>query len=99
MKHRLLLCACAGLTLAAGAQAQDIRKCIDHGVVTYRNAPCSAGQVDAGLVKLPDYADPPQRDAASAPAQNAFGGVDDDIDASESHGAELSTTRVAAIAN
>jgi hypothetical protein len=78
MKHRLAMCACVGLALAGGARAEDIRKCVDHGMVTYQNAPCNAGQVDAGLVKLPDYADPPQRDAASAPARNAFGGANDD---------------------
>jgi len=73
MKHRIGMLACAALALAGGASAQDIRKCVDHGVVGYQSAPCGAGQVDAGLVKLPDYADPPQRDAATAPPQDPYG--------------------------
>jgi len=75
MKHRLGMWACAtlALTFAASANAQDVRKCVDNGVVGYQNRPCGAGQIDAGFVKLPDYADPPQRDAASAPAQDAYG--------------------------
>jgi hypothetical protein len=69
----MLSCAMLSLALAASANAQDVRKCVDHGVVGYQNRPCGAGQVDAGFVKLPDYADPPQRDAASAPPQDAYG--------------------------
>jgi hypothetical protein len=72
MKHREWMVAGALVALAATAQAQDIRKCVEHGVIGYQNAPCAAGQVDAGLVKLPDYADPPQRDGASAPANDTF---------------------------
>lgn len=81
MKHRACICACLGLAvIVTGASAQEIRKCVDHGVVGYQNAPCGAGQVDAGRVKLPDYADPPQRDGATAPAPNMFGGSGDDSD-------------------
>jgi hypothetical protein len=73
MKHRITLSVCIALSLAGSVDAQDIRKCVDHGVVGYQNVPCAAGQVDAGLVKLPDYADPPQRDGAFAPPQEAYG--------------------------
>jgi len=73
MKHRIGMIACLALALAAGANAQGIRKCVDHGVVGYQTMPCGVGQVDAGLVKLPDYADPPQRDGATAPPQDAYG--------------------------
>ena len=73
MKHRFWMYACIGLAAATAADAQEIRKCVDHGVVGYQNAPCAVGQVDAGLVKLPAYADPPQRDGAFAPAQQSFG--------------------------
>jgi hypothetical protein len=75
MKQRIGMIACVALTLAAGANAQSIRKCVDHGVVGYQTMPCGVGQVDAGLVKLPDYADPPQHDGATAPAQDAYGGT------------------------
>jgi hypothetical protein len=75
MKQRIGMIACVALTLAAGANAQSIRKCVDHGVVGYQTMPCGVGQLDAGLVKLPDYADPPQRDGATAPAQVAYGGT------------------------
>ncbi|MGE5170784.1 MAG: hypothetical protein ACM3JC_10510 [Rudaea sp.] len=55
--------------LAPAANAQDIYKCVGDGnIVAYQNAPCEAGSIDAGILRLPDYADPPQRDAASAPA-------------------------------
>ena len=81
MLQRVAIYGClASLLAAAGAHAQEIHKCVDQGIVAYQNAPCSARQVDAGPVKLPDYADPPQRDMASAPPQNAFGGVDGDHD-------------------
>lgn len=49
------------------SQAQDIHKCIDNGIVAYQNAPCTARQVDAGLLPLPGYADPAERDGAMAP--------------------------------
>lgn len=56
-------------TLAPAARAQDIQKCVsDENVVAYQDAPCQAGSSDAGILRLPEYADPPQRDAASAPA-------------------------------
>ena len=73
MKQRIGMIAWVALALAAGANAEGIRKCVDHGVVGYQTMPCGVGQVDAGLVKLPDYADPPQRDGATAPAQDAYG--------------------------
>ncbi|HJU22289.1 MAG TPA: hypothetical protein VJ891_07245 [Casimicrobiaceae bacterium] len=66
MKHRAWLFGLVVVASAAGAQ--DIHKCVgDTGVVAYQNVPCSRGQVDAGLLKLPDYADPAKRDGASAP--------------------------------
>jgi hypothetical protein len=73
MKQWTGIIACVALALAAGANAQGIRRCVDNGVVGYQTMPCGVGQLDAGLVKLPDYADPPQRDGATAPAQNAYG--------------------------
>lgn len=82
MKPWMSMLACAALAVAGSVSAQDIRKCVDHGVVGYQNAPCGAGQVDAGLVKLPDYADPPQRDPATAPAEEsgvATPGDDDSV--------------------
>lgn len=53
--------------------AQDIHKCVDigNGGVAYQNAPCSGVQFDAGHVRLPGYADPPQRDGAMAPPVDA----------------------------
>jgi hypothetical protein len=55
--------------LTPGANAQDIHKCVsDENVVAYQSAPCEAGSIDAGILRLPGYADPPQRDTASAPA-------------------------------
>jgi hypothetical protein len=66
MKHRAWLFGLIMVASAAGAQ--DIHKCVgDAGVIAYQNAPCSGGQVDAGLLKLPDYADPAKRDGASSP--------------------------------
>lgn len=54
--------------LAPGARAQDIQKCVsDENVIAYQDAPCQAGSIDAGILRLPEYADPPQRDMASAP--------------------------------
>jgi hypothetical protein len=72
-----------GFAIATASHAQEIRKCVDRGVVGYQNAPCAVGQVDAGVVKLPDYADPPQRDGASAPANqaNGFDATPEDVDA------------------
>jgi hypothetical protein len=65
MKHAAWLLICIGL--ATASQAQEIRKCVADGVVAYQNAPCSDGQVEATVLKLPDYADPPQRDGATVP--------------------------------
>ncbi|HLX29822.1 MAG TPA: hypothetical protein VKV24_15185 [Casimicrobiaceae bacterium] len=65
MKHRAWLFGLVVVASAAGAQ--DIRKCVgDGGIIAYQNVPCGSGQVDAGLSKLPDYADPAKRDGASS---------------------------------
>ena len=69
MKHRAWLLVCIGL--ATASQAQEARKCVADGLVAYRNAPCSDGQAEAGVLKLPDYADPPQRDGATAPVPDS----------------------------
>ena len=69
MKLRAWLLVCIGL--ATASQAQEIRKCVADGVVAYQNAPCSDGQAEAGVLKLPDYADPPQRDGATAPVPDS----------------------------
>jgi len=66
MKHGAWLLIFLGTAAASGAH--EIHKCIDDGAVSYQNAPCSDGQVQARVPKLPDYADPPERDAATAPA-------------------------------
>jgi hypothetical protein len=66
--HRFLGLLVLAAALAPGARAQDIQKCVsDENVVAYQDAPCQAGSIDAGILRLPEYADPPQRDAASAP--------------------------------
>ena len=67
MKHRGWLSIPLALALAGVAQAQDVDRCIEAGVA-YGNMPCAGKPVDAGLLRLPGYADPPQRDGASAPS-------------------------------
>jgi hypothetical protein len=69
MKHRAWLLVCIGL--ATASQAQEIRKCVADGVVAYQSAPCSDGQAEASVPKLPDYADPPERDGATAPVPDS----------------------------
>jgi hypothetical protein len=59
------------VSLAGAGEAQEIHKCVAHGGLAYQNLPCGEGQADAGVLKLPDYADPAQRDGASAPALDA----------------------------
>jgi hypothetical protein len=56
-----------GLVAPGFASASDVYKCVDDSAVAYQGVPCSTGQVEARLPRLPDYADPPERDAASAP--------------------------------
>jgi hypothetical protein len=68
MKHRAWLLIPLGLALAGASEAQDIHKCVGDGAVAYQNAPCTGTQVDAGVLRLPGYADPPERDGAMAPA-------------------------------
>ncbi len=81
--------------LAPGASAQDIQKCVsDENVVAYQDAPCQAGTIDAGILRLPEYADPPQRDAASAPgAEPAAPGATTADGAAPERVAVLSATR------
>lgn len=57
--------------LATAPQAQEVHRCLADEVVGYQSTPCGNGQVDAGVLKLPDYADPAQRDGASAPGLDA----------------------------
>lgn len=64
MKHRFWLLVPVALALTGVAAAQDIHKCITGNVVGYQNAPCAPSEHDAGLLRLPAYADPPQRDGA-----------------------------------
>ena len=68
MKHRAWLAIPLALALADAVEAQDIHGCVGESAVAYQSMPCTGTQVDAGLVRLPDYADPPQRDGASAPS-------------------------------
>jgi hypothetical protein len=78
MKHLAWLLICMGVATAAGAQ--DIHKCVAEGAVVYQTAPCDNGQIEAGVLKLPAYADPPERDGATAPV--AHPPADDAPDAS-----------------
>ena len=66
MKHAVWLL--IGIGLATAPHAQEIHKCLAGDAVAYQSAPCGGGQVEARVLKLPDYADPPQRDGASGPA-------------------------------
>lgn len=73
MKHRVWLLVPLAVAWASACGAQAIHKCvgIGDGDVAYQNAPCSGAQVDAGFVRLPGYADPPERDGAMAPPADA----------------------------
>jgi hypothetical protein len=72
MKHRFWLLVPLGFALAGVSAAQEIHKCIGGGAaVTYQNAPCEPAQTDAGLLRLPGYADPAERDGATAPPTDA----------------------------
>ena len=59
----VLLC----IGLSTTASASDVYKCVSGTGVAYQKAPCSEGQLEASVLRLPDYADPPQRDGAMAP--------------------------------
>jgi hypothetical protein len=67
MKYRLWLLAPLAFAVTTLCQAQDIHKCVAGDSVSYQNLPCGPGQVDAGLLPLPGYADPAQRDGATSP--------------------------------
>lgn len=73
MKHRAWLLIPLAAAWASAGGAQDIHKCVGvgDGGVAYQNVPCSGAQVDAGFLRLPGYADPPQRDGASLPPAEA----------------------------
>lgn len=72
MKHQFWLAVPLAFAFTGTGAAQDIHKCVGDGAgVTYQNAPCAPGQADAGLLRLPGYADPAERDGASAPAADA----------------------------
>jgi hypothetical protein len=70
MKHSHWLLFPLALAWAGAACAQDARQCAGIGddSVAYRSHACYGAQADAGLLPLPGYADPPQRDGASAPS-------------------------------
>ena len=69
MKHRFRLLVPLVLGVSGASVAQDIHKCVGDGSsVTYQNAPCAPAQSDAGVLRLPGYADPAERDGATAPA-------------------------------
>ncbi|HXR55167.1 MAG TPA: hypothetical protein VN858_00120 [Casimicrobiaceae bacterium] len=70
MKHRFWLLVPVALALTGAAAAQDIHKCIAGNAVAYQNAPCVAPSRDAGVLRLPGYADPPQRDGAMSPSND-----------------------------
>ena len=67
MKRRAWLAIPLALALAGAVEAADIRACAGDGAIASQNMPCTGTQADAGLLRLPDYADPAQRDGASAP--------------------------------
>ena len=72
MKHRFRLLVPLVLAVSGASVAQDIHKCVDDGSsVTYQNAPCAPAQSDAVVLRLPGYADPAERDGATAPAADA----------------------------
>jgi hypothetical protein len=72
MERRFWLLAPLALAWAGATAAQEIHKCIGDGVaVTYQNTPCAPAQIDAGPMRLPGYADPDERDGASARAADA----------------------------
>lgn len=74
MRYRPWLLAPLALALAPLCDAQDIHKCFHGDEISYQSAPCAPGQVDAGLLRLPGYADPAQRDGATSPsADTTFG--------------------------
>ena len=59
----LLFC----MTLSTAASADEVYECVTGSGVGYQATPCGEGEVQARLPRLPDYADPPERDPASAP--------------------------------
>jgi hypothetical protein len=68
MKHRAWLAIPFALALAGTVQAQSPNACTGEGATADPGVPCIGAQVDPGLLRLPDYADPAQRDGASAPS-------------------------------
>lgn len=78
MKHRLWLAVPLAFALTAVCEAQDIHRCITGNSVTYQNRPCAPTQVDAGRLRLPGYADPPERDGAMSPPSDALYGAPTD---------------------
>jgi hypothetical protein len=68
MKHRFWVLVPLAFAFTGVAAGQEIRKCVGDGAaVTYQNAPCEPAQTDAGVLRLPGYADPAERDGATAP--------------------------------
>jgi hypothetical protein len=68
MKHRAWLAIPFALALAGAVEAQDLHACAGEGAIADPGVACTGAQVDTGLLRLPDYADPAQRDGASAPS-------------------------------
>ena len=74
MSYRPWLLAPIAFALAPLCDAQDIHKCFNGDEISYQSAPCAPGHVDAGLLRLPGYADPAQRDGATSPqSDTTFG--------------------------
>lgn len=59
----LLFC----MALSTAASADEVYKCVTGSSSGSQATPCSQSQVQARLPRLPDYADPPERDPANAP--------------------------------
>lgn len=68
MTHAAWLSIPIAFALASAGEAQEIHKCVGDGGIIYQNAPCTGGQIDAGVLRLPGYADPPERDGATSPS-------------------------------
>jgi hypothetical protein len=66
MKHRAGLLIALSLALAGAGEAQNLHECVVNGAVGDQTAPCTGTQVDPGVLRLPGYADPPERDGAMA---------------------------------
>ena len=75
MKHRIWLLAPAAFAVGVACSAQALHPCAagDGGVP--RSGRCAPGQPAADPARLPGYADPAERDGATAPPADAMSGA------------------------